>query len=95
MKKSYFYFFVKYLFFFREGFWKLRTSSVIDQNRWLSFHENTYLFTFSYILPALYMKMYKYFYTKIKMAKDTISEHSNIVISNIITEDLHLFTHEQ
>lgn len=41
------------------------------------------------------MKMYKYFYIQIKMAKDMIPEHGDIVISNIITEDLHSFTREQ
>lgn len=41
------------------------------------------------------MKMYKYFYIKIKRAKDLISEYSNIVISTFITKDLYLFNPKQ
>lgn len=47
------------------------------------------------LIPALIMEMKKYFYIEIQMARDLITAYGNIVMLNIFTEDLYLFTPKQ
>lgn len=73
MEKSYFYFFAKYLLFFRQGVWKLRN---IDQlykcaeGGYDSMKSHTF---YPVLIPVLIIEMKKYFYIEIQMSRDLIA----------------------